>query len=80
MAEKSQGIGIALKMDEVAPLLMVEQRLVFQAVALAEICRNGTFATMSERRIAQVVSQTSRCHDVIETVQLRYPRLILILI
>ena len=63
MGEQTEGVGIALEVDEVAPELRTDLALQLVAVALSEECLDGLLTTMSERRIAQVVSQTSRSYN-----------------
>ena len=59
----AEGVGVALKGDEVAPLL--RQDAVFQtfAIAVLEEATNGVLARMTKRRIAQIMRQAGRGHD-----------------
>ena len=61
--EGAQRVGVALKVDEVVPLLDGELVLEFQTAALAEVSPDGLFARMAERRVAQVVRQAGGSDD-----------------
>ena len=57
MGQQTEGIGIALEVDEVVPEDGTHLALEFAARAFEEIRLDGLLATVSEGRITQVVSQ-----------------------
>lgn len=71
MGQQSEGIGIAFKMNQVIPLLLTQSgRVQFVpiglqplAVSLTEESAYGLLARMTERRVAQIVSQTGCRYD-----------------
>ena len=73
--QPSETVGIAFEVGQVGPLRGGEQRLQFLPGAFGEICGNGLFAAVSERRIAQVVSQAGGSHNRVDMVELVHPRL-----
>ena len=77
MGQQSEGIGIAFKMNQVIPLLLAQSGRVQLipiglqplTVSLTEESAYGLLARMTERRVAQIVSQTGCRYD---GAQLRY--------
>ena len=63
MRQLAEGVGIALKGDEVAPLLGFYKLFQLLAFSVLEEAADGILARVAERRIAEVVGQTSRSHD-----------------
>ena len=60
MGQQTEGIGIALEVDEVVPEDGTHLTLEFAARAFEEIRLDGLLATVAKGWIAQVVSQTGR--------------------
>ena len=58
MGEDAESVGIALKMGEIVPEYRRYFALQLCASPLEEICLHRLLSTMTERRVAQVVSQT----------------------
>ena len=63
MGEQTEGIGISLKVDDVAPELRIQFALQFSTCPLGEESLYRLLAAMAERRIAQIVSQTGGSHN-----------------
>ena len=63
MSEQTERIGIAVEMCDVCPLLWGELILVLDTLVFQEIGSNGTFARVSERRVAEIVGQTGSRYD-----------------
>ena len=63
MRQQAEGIGIALEVGEVVPENGTHLALKVCASTFEEISLHGLLTTMSERRIAKVVSQTGCSHD-----------------
>ena len=59
MGEQTEGIGIALEMDEVVPKDRAYLSLELGTCTIEEIGLHGFLPTMAERGIAQVMSQAS---------------------
>ena len=75
MCEQTERIGIPLEIDAVCPLGWREQRAQLHAGSLAEKSGDCFFSAMTKRRIAQIMSQTSRGCDVAYVVKHIEPRL-----
>ena len=60
MGEQTEGIGIALEVDEVVPEDGVYLSLQVAAGTVGKECLYGLLATVAEGWIAQVVGQTGR--------------------
>ena len=62
MCQQAEGIGVALEVEDVLPLLLGELRTqqLLQSAVFAEERAYGLFAAVPERRIADVVTQTRR--------------------
>ena len=63
MRQLTEGVGIAFEGDEVAPLLWFYKLFQLLAFSVLEETADGVLARVAERRIAEVVGQTSRSHD-----------------
>ena len=63
MRQLAEGVGVALKGDEVAPLLWFYKLFQLLAFSVLEETADGVLARVTERRVAEVVGQTSRSHD-----------------
>ncbi len=69
VCEQPEGIGVAFEVREVGPLRRCEHGFELHALALAEEGAYGALSAVSEGRVAKVVGQTGRCHDVAEVVE-----------
>ena len=63
MREQSEGIGIAVEVGDVGPEVLADLMLKMATLALGEEGLDGLLARVAEGRIAHVVSQTGRGHD-----------------
>ena len=75
MHERAKTIGVALEVHEVVPLPFVEVGLQLLPFPLAEICADGAFARMPERRVSQVVGKACSRHNLRNGIHTRHPRL-----
>ena len=69
MRQQTERIGVALEMNQVGPFAVGEEGTELQPRSLAEEGGDGLFARMAERRIAQIVAQARRGHDVAYVVE-----------
>ena len=73
MAEQTESIGIAVKPRNVGPDLRRDHVAETHPAALAEVGDDGPFAAVAEWRIAHVVRQTGRRHDVVKALEFLRP-------
>ena len=78
MCQRAERVGIAFKVDEVAPLAFSEPRFEGPAFAFAEEGRDGFFSRVAEWRVAEVVGQTGGGNYVAQVVENAYPRFIVV--